>query len=285
MNKYLFKYYYIGLDKYFGSQRQNNVLTIEDRVIKTLRNRGYIKNPKDSNFESASRTDRYVSGRGAVFGIESLKKPILMELNSDLPEEIGIWSYAKVPNDFSPRFDAQMRHYKYIIPWPLDFLKEKHNFNWDLLKKACKDLEGTHDFQNFSKRDSLINNTVRDMKSINLSIKNNSIVIDFKSRAFLRQQIRRIVKKLIELANREINYNEFLTLMNPSDFKSFQPANPKGLILWNIEYSREIVDFKIDEKSLERMNKFFFSRKMDSFLQYNLFSLMQKNELSDDDQF
>lgn len=276
MERFFFKYYYIALEKYYGSQRQKNLLTIEDRVIETLQKRGYITDPQTSHFESASRTDRYVSARGAVFSIDSLKDPILMEINAHLPKEIGIWAYSKVPDDYSPRFKAQLRHYKYIIPLPFSFLKRKYNFDLKILKKACNQLEGTHDFQNFSKRSSSVNNTVRDMKSINLSINNDRIVINFQSQAFLWQQIRRIARKLIELGKGEIEYKEFIGLLDPSEFKSYQPANPKGLILWDVIYDDKKIKFKIDDKSSKRMKEYFVHQKRQSFLQYNFFSLMDE---------
>ncbi len=274
MSRFLFKYYYIGLGKYYGSQRQKNVLTVESRVIDTLKERKYIRDPQTSNFESASRTDRYVSARGAVFAIDSLKNPILMELNAHLPNEIGIWAYTKVPKTFSPRFNAKMRHYRYIIPWPFSFLKQNYDVDLKVLKNTCKKLEGVHDFQNFSKRDSKINNTERHMETVKVHLTNDTIIIDFKSKAFLRQQIRRIAKKLIEIITGEISIAEFKKLFNSSKFESYQPANPKGLILWDIEYDNEIVKFEMDRKSLERMRTFLFHRKMESFLQYNLFSLV-----------
>lgn len=276
MERFFFKYYYIALDKYYGSQRQKNLLTIEDRVIKTLQKRGYITDPQTSNFESASRTDRYVSARGAVFSIDSLKDPILMEINAHLPNEIGVWAYSKVPDNYSPRYEAQRRHYKYIIPFPFSYLKKNFNFDLEILKKACNQLEGTHDFQNFSKRSSSMDNTVRDMKSINVSIINDSIVIDFKSQAFLWQQIRRITQKLIELGKGEMQYEDFISLLDPSEFKSYQPANPKGLILWEIEYDDKVIEFKIDDKSLKHMKDYFIRRKLESYLQYNFFSLMDE---------
>lgn len=276
MERFFFKYYYIALEKYYGSQRQKNLLTIEDRVIETLQNRGYIKDPQTSHFESASRTDRYVSARGAVFSIDTQKDPILMEINAHLPEEIGIWAYSKVPNDWSPRFEARLRHYKYIIPFPLSFLKKNYNFDLNIFKKACDHLEGKHDFQNFSKRTSSVNNTVRELKSINVSTINDSIIIDFKSQAFLWQQIRRIARKLIELGKGEIQYEDFTELLDPSDFKSYQPANPNGLILWDIKYDDKVIEFKINDKSLKRMKEFFIRRKIESFLQYKLFSRMDE---------
>ena len=115
-SRYLLKIYYIGKSKYFGSQRQKNFLTIEDCIIDVLLNQKYINSIEKSGFEAASRTDRFVSARGACFTCILNRKPILMQINSALPAEIGVWAYAKVPLDFFSRYNAILRHYIYIVP-------------------------------------------------------------------------------------------------------------------------------------------------------------------------
>ena len=72
--RYLFKFYYSGSDKFHGSQRQNGYLTVEDTLIDGLKERDYINDVTDSGFEVASRTDRFVSARGAVFSVILAKK-------------------------------------------------------------------------------------------------------------------------------------------------------------------------------------------------------------------
>ncbi|TXT64550.1 MAG: tRNA pseudouridine synthase A [Promethearchaeota archaeon] len=283
MARWFFKYYYLGKEKYYGSQRQKDLLTVENVLLKTLKRRKYIKNAQDSGFESASRTDKYVSARGAVFAVDCLKYPILMELNSHMPKDIGIWAYSEVPEGYSPRFSALKRYYKYILPKPLSYLREKYNFDVSIVKEACNILKGTHDFQNFSKRDSEIINTVRTMEEIKLSIINDTVIIDFISEAFLRQQIRRIAKKLIQLGKGLIEWSEFIELLNPSKFISYEPANPKGLILWDIKYNDEMLLFQKDSKSIERMKNYFFTQKMAHYLKFNLFrSLLQQDDFSNE---
>ena len=166
--KYLFKMYYIG-SKFHGSQRQSNGLTIEDRVISELKEKSYITEVRNSEFEFASRTDRYVSARGAYFSCITKKKPILMEINSGLPHEMGVWAYSEVPIDFSARRKALLRKYLYIFPTPISYLERVYELDIKIMKKACKLLEGRHDFVNFSKREPNVVNTVKDMKSVILS--------------------------------------------------------------------------------------------------------------------
>lgn len=275
--KFFFKLYYIGKEKYYGSQRQDDVLTVEDKLIEILKKRGYISDEIQSEFQFASRTDRYVSARGGVFSVIPNKEPICMEINSYLPKDIGIWALAHAPINYSPRFNAISRHYRYIVPKSLSYLRKHHNFNLDLFKKACSQLEGTHDFQNFSKREISIKNTTRTLDEVNLEIINDTLIIDFISEAFLRQQIRRMIKKLLEVGMGEIKFEDFLNLFDSSNFISYESANPIGLILWDIHYDSN-VDFREDKKSVERMNTYFLEQKHQNWLKYKLFSCLKEND-------
>ena len=278
-NRYLFKFYYIGKNKFYGSQRQLDKNTIEGCLLNALVQNKYITNLNTSGFEVASRTDKLVSARGAAFSFISQKKPILMEINSILPKEIGVWAYCKVNLDFSSRFNALYRHYKYIAPIPIGVLEKDYVLNLDIIRKACKQLEGKHNFKNFSKKDRTGIKTIRDIQSVHMNISNKYIIFDFKSKAFLRQQVRRMVKKLLELGTGIISYSDFLDLFDPSKDISFQPADPKGLILWDVEFHKNI-DLKIDIKSVERMKLYFKNQKLKFGHRYQLFNFMHQNNLS-----
>lgn len=278
-SKFLFKVYYIGRKKYYGSQRQLDFLTIEQCIFNALKEKTYIHRVRDSEFEFASRTDRYVSARGACFTCITEKKPKLMEINSVLPKEIGIWAHTKVPMEFTSRHNAILRHYVYFVPTPISYLENTSRLNLDIMEQACQELEGHHNFANFSKKESNGIITIRDMDSVKLSIKKDHLIFEFKSRAFLRQQIRRIVKKVLELGKNEISYDDFLNLFDASVDISYQPAEPKGLILWDVKFD-EKVNFKEDPKSMERMNNYFLIKEISYNLKYNLFSTLQQDYFS-----
>lgn len=125
VKRYLFKFYYTGSKKFFGSQRQKDLLTVEGCLLNTLKETKYIESMERSKIEFASRTDRFVSAKGNAFAFNTLKLPILMEINRALPNEIGLWAYREVPQNFFSRYNAVYRHYKYIVPQTLTFLKKK----------------------------------------------------------------------------------------------------------------------------------------------------------------
>jgi tRNA pseudouridine38-40 synthase len=270
--RYLFKFFYIGTKKYFGSQRQPNHISIEQSLITALQEKKYIKNIKESGFEVASRTDRFVSARGSAFSFITEKKPILMEINSVLPKNLGIWAFSEVPLDFFSRFNAEYRHYKYITPY------EKKLMNLKNMKEACNALEGKHDFKNFSKFGKEEEKTIRDLQLATLNIDDNFIIFDFKSRAFLRQQIRRMVAKILEVGLEIINLDDFLDLFDSSKTISYQPADPKGLVLWDVYFGSNI-QFIIDIKSKERMYRYFNEKEKNHASKMRLFRLLQHNNI------
>ncbi len=278
--RYIFKFYYIGSKKYYGSQRQPDYPTVEECLLNALKERNYIKDDKKSGFEVASRTDKYVSARGSTFSFITEKLPILMEINTALPKNIGIWGYSEVSRDFLSRYNALYRHYKYLVPYSVIFCRKINSNNLNEMMRACKSFEGRHDFSNFSKREKDNEKTIRDILLASLALEDDFLIFDFKSRAFLRQQIRRMVAKIFELGLEKINYEQFLDLFDPSKTYSYQPADPLGLILWDINYGKK-VQFTIDAKSKERMKKFFMQQEKKFSTKQKLFSLMQHNNISE----
>ena len=273
-NRYLLKFFYIG-ENYYGSQRQLNHITVEECIINALLKKKYIIDVENSGFEVASRTDRHVSARGAAFSFIAEKPPILMEINSVLPKDIGIWAHVKVPQDFSSRFNAEYRYYKYIFP----IYSHDSDMDLDIMRKACKDLEGRHDFTNFSKNDKEEVVKLRDLIVARFEKHEHFLMFEFKSKAFLRQQIRRMMTKILELGKNQISYDDFLRLFDPSKEFSYKPAEANGLILWDVNYGQKL-RFEMDKKSVERMKTYLLQRYRDFDLKSRLFYIMEQNYLS-----
>lgn len=276
--RYLIKFYYIGSGKYFGSQRQIEYETIENYLIGSLLKKKYIEDIKTSGFEVASRTDKFVSARGACFSFLTNKTLTLMEINSMLPRDIGLWAFCEVKENFLSRFNAIYRFYKYIFLVP-EKKEGSYPYNLKLMKEACKILEGHHDFHNFSKREKKSIKTTRDMLLSNFEKDGKFLIFNFKSQAFLRQQIRRMVAKLLEVGKEVIDLEGFIHLFNTNEYISYQPADPEGLILWDIYYG-ENVHFTIDVKSYERMLQYFSKKCYMYNLKQKLFEILQHDDIS-----
>ncbi|TFF88652.1 MAG: tRNA pseudouridine(38-40) synthase TruA [Promethearchaeota archaeon] len=272
---YLVKYYYIGLKKYHGSQRQKQYPSIEEKIIEALKTKNYIKTVREGSVNFASRTDRHVSARGAAFSFSTSKKLTLMEVNTALPKEIGLWASSSVPEGFFARFQAVSRHYKYILSKSSHRLRSLTQVQLDSMRKACKILKGRHDFQNFSKRKKDQENTVKDLDLVKMTELDEFIIFDFISRSFLRQQIRRMVRKIIDVGIGEMSLEDFKVLFDSTNYISYQPAEPEGLILWDINYGDEF-ELIEDDTSIERMREYFGEKKRHHSLKKKLFEQLLK---------
>lgn len=112
-----------------------------------------------------------------------------------------------------------------------------------------------------------------------MSIDGDFIIFDFKSRAFLRQQIRRMVAKILDIGLGIINYEDFVDLFNPAKSISYQPADPFGLILWDINYGSSVIP-TVDKKSKDRMDNYFKEKEQKHASKTKLFRLIQHNNIS-----
>ena len=72
---------------------------------------------------------------------------------------------------------------------------------------------------------------------------------------------------------------DFLELFDNTNIVSYQPADPRGLILWDVDYGDEI-DFELDLKSVERMRVYFHNQDIKYGLKKKLYSVLQQNDFS-----
>lgn len=236
---------YLGWE-YSGFQRQPNRRTIEDIVIKVLQEEGAFDSPKNARYGFASRTDKEVSAIGQVISFNSeTSKIILSKINKELPEDIWIFGYKLVDFDFNPRKDTLEKHYRYITIYDGDVTT---------LKDIATRFEGTHNFRNLSKRDrKKSESTVRNIQKIEVKkIQSNLVAIDFFGKSFLWEQIRRIVRVILDVSKKIIDIEKVDDILEGKKVMNIQPMPGRGLILMNVMYG---FDFNYDKNIIKRINK------------------------------
>ena len=87
-----------------------------------------------------------------------------------------------------------------------------------------------------------------------------------------------MVRTIIDLGIGVIDYQHFLDLFDNSREFSFQPAEPEGLILWDIIFDNQI-KFNDDIKSMDRMKQYFFKKKLKYGFKHQLFNILQESNL------
>lgn len=211
---------------------------------------------EESEPVGASRTDSGAHAFGQVAHID-LAIPIPADrlqraLNRALPGDLRIVSSQEVPQDFHSRFCAAYRHYRYqILRDPVDAFRSRYahlyeqDFKLELMEVAAEFLVGQHDYLAFTEElDDSVENTSRELFSIEISEKANLIAIDVKGTAFLRGMMRRISGFLLEVGRGHRPAGDSLLLLsdrrNETQWPVVLPA--KGLTLVEVHYDEPYRD-------------------------------------------
>jgi tRNA pseudouridine38-40 synthase len=240
------KFAYNGIN-YHGFARQPNVLTIEEKIIKSLKKIGLLNDIKKSSFRYASRTDKGVSAIGNVFAlnIDNNKDNsinILKNLSKNI-DDIIYYGIRKVNNEFNPRF-AKKRIYRYY------FKNNKKKLN--KIKKVINLFEGEHDFSNFAKIEKL-KNPMKSIDTITIRERDDFFYIEFYAQSFLWHQIRKIISALNKYVNNKIKIEDITQAINNPNIKiDYGLSSPEPLILMDVIY-----DFNFDYyKTLNKLVEF-----------------------------
>lgn len=229
--------------KFHGFARQPNLRSVEGDLLNTLIKLNIISDVKKSCFRLSSRTDKGVSAIGNVvaFNTDNFNLKFLKVI-SDNMNDIITYGFAKIHEDFNPRF-ANYRFYRYYL----------NNKNFDIEKVifAATLFIGEHNFSNFARVESK-KDPVKKIENIIFNFEKNFLIIDFYAENFLWNQIRRIISALIKIGIGKITYDQILNALNNPHIKvdfGLSPAEP--LILKDIIY-----DFKFlySKKLLRKVN-------------------------------
>ena len=246
MFNYLIKIEYDGT-KFVGWQHQKNGISIQEKIEKALKKVLNIK----VKINGAGRTDKGVHafGQFANFLIEKKiedKIRFLNSINFFLKKSlISIITIREKENIFHARHHAKERIYEYQITNRRGSVSIDKNRSWhvkkkidvNLLKKAAKLLEGTHDFSTFRAASCSAKTPIKKMNLVKVEKRSDKIFIKFQSRSFLQNQVRSMVGCLKYLATGKWNLKEFENI-----FKSKKrilcapPAPAYGLYLFNVKY-------------------------------------------------
>ena len=232
---------------FVGWQRQKNGNSIQgsiEKVLKKLLKQKVI-------LHGSGRTDSGVHANEQSAHFNSIQKikdndKFLNSINFFLnKKKISILNIKKRNKLFHSRYSAKMRIYKYIIinrksPLSLDFNRAwhiKNKLNIKLMKKASKLLVGTKDYSMFRSSSCGANSPIRTIKSIEIKKEKEKIIFYFKSRSFLKQQVRSMVGCLKYIGEKKWNFTKLKKLI---DFKERSncapPAPPQGLYLLKVIY-------------------------------------------------
>jgi tRNA pseudouridine38-40 synthase len=194
----------------------------------------------------AGRTDAGVHalGQAAHFDtqwhrpIETLQRA----LNAVLPIDIAVPAIVRVPNEFSARFSAQSRTYRYTIlnqtvrsPIEIRYVSLiKEPLDEILMNSAARELIGVHDFGAFGTPPKG-EVTTRQMLRAGVERHGARVSIELQANAFLYRMVRRIVGTLVRVGNGAMSLGEFREVI-ARQRRAGPAVAPQGLCLIAINY-------------------------------------------------
>lgn len=230
---------------YHGFQIQPDVTTIqgvlEDTIFKLLGEKVHIY--------GCSRTDAGVHAVRYVAGF-MLSTPIPPEkiafvMNNALPKDIRILSSEEADESFHPRFSCLAKTYRYVINTNPDADVFSKNYEWQLrrnldvnaMQMAAKHIVGEHDFRSFMTTGPEMENTTRNVHSLEIIKEDNLIKIYIKADGYLYNMVRIITGTLVSVGEGRLSPDSVKYIIAKKDRNFAGPtAPPQGLALYEIYY-------------------------------------------------
>ena len=239
--RYLINLSYNG-SLFYGYQIQNNKITVEGEIEKTL---SKILNTK-INTVAASRTDRGVHAINQYCHFDYDKevnlKKLTHSLNSLINDGIYIRKITKVDDSFHSRYNVVQKEYIYKInmgeynPIEKDYVYQYNkSIKKDLIERFIKLMNGEHNFKSFTS-DKDKENYIRNI-NIEYKIQNKILYLKFTSSGFLRYMIKNIVGLLIDINENKKSLDDIKYIFDSKNRCSLGVCAPsEGLYLNKILY-------------------------------------------------
>ncbi len=230
--------------RFHGYARQRDVRTVQGDLEAAL---ARILEPVVT--EVAGRTDAGVHARHQVVsfrtGLKVDSDRLARSLTGLLGPEVVVYRCRPVPVEFSARFAARRRTYRYRIlnrPYP-DPLRRgitwhvKDPLDVSAMNRAARFLEGEHDFASFCRR-AEGRSTVRTVISAEWSVRSHEVVrLEIVGRAFCHQMVRSITAYCVEVGKGRLDPDNTPQVVAARDRNAARgAAPPHGLVLWRVDY-------------------------------------------------
>lgn len=157
----------------------------------------------------AGRTDAGVHGLCQVvhFDTDAVRTPRawMLGTTAHLPPAVCVRWAQPVPDDFSARFSARARHYRYrLINRPVRPALHRQYLSWDLrpldadaMHRAAQALLGEQDFSAFRTVHCQAPHARRDLQRICVTRDGDEVIVEVQANAFLHHMVRNIVGSLL----------------------------------------------------------------------------------------
>ncbi|MGN0740629.1 MAG: tRNA pseudouridine(38-40) synthase TruA [Treponema sp.] len=240
-----------------GWQRQDKsdngkpVRTVQGEIEKVLEKIHKTKISLQGSGRTDSGVHAFAQAANFFSPIDSIpEKKYVQALNSLLPGDIRISDSRQVPEDFSSRYSATKRTYRYFIIPSHKALASQMPYVWDIphdpdiitLNKMASCLKGELDCATFASSGDASLSTFRYLEDAHFFYQDifpatRALVFEITANAFLWKMVRSLVGSLIYFEKSGKDENYFKAVLESCDRSRAGPtAPPQGLFLWNVSF-------------------------------------------------
>lgn len=244
---------YDGSD-FHGWQRQPDVRTVQGELESALES--ILRSPVLT--EGASRTDAGVHALGQVANFKTETNMPLEKLaagvSSKLAPDANVIDAADVPEDFSSRFSAKGKVYRYFVmnsqtPLPVlrrQVLQVRPALDAEKMTAAAAHIRGEKDYRSFGAQTTDEENTICDIEHVEVTqvpcvllgeVPGRLLCIEVKGTRFLYKMVRTIAGTLVEVGKGRFEPEAITGIIEARDRGRAGPTlKPHGLYLVKVLY-------------------------------------------------
>ncbi len=200
--------------------------------------------------QGSGRTDTGVHALGQVAHVDLDKAPdsdtLAAALNAHLrPQPIAVLRAAPAPEDFSARFSAIRRAYRYVIVNRRAPLTLEAGRAWQIgpalddraMAAAARHLLGHHDFTSFRASQCQADSPRKTLDQITVTREAERITVTVAARSFLHHMVRNIVGSLVLVGKGKWQPDDIAAALAAQDRRAAGPtAPPDGLYLIGVAF-------------------------------------------------
>ena len=250
MPRYALRLEYDGAP-FCGWQRQHGQLSIQLVLEEAA---AHLNGGEPPLVTAAGRTDAGVHAEAQVAHLDLATDLPLERVREALnfhtrPHPVAVTGVAIVPEDWSARFSAIGRAYRYRIlnraarP-ALDWGRVWHvkkRLNAAAMHEAAQGLLGQHDFSAYRAGSCQAKSPVRTLDRLDVARLGDEVEIIAEARSFLHHQVRNMVGTLVEVGyGRRLASWPRAVLLGADRAKAGQTAPPEGLVLTGVRYPEAV---------------------------------------------
>lgn len=249
LRRYRMKIAYDGTD-FCGWQTQPNGVTIQQTLQEAIQ----ILTKEFCQPLASGRTDSGVHAKGQIAHID-LTKPIQnpdkfqRSLNGLLPRSIRILGFEPCTTKFHARYSVLRKTYHYFLH--LNPIEDpfSHRYHWwiheainiSTLEKACRALQGTHNFKAFANENHkgvAAIDSIRTLFRVEPHPTSSGLRLEFEGDGFLYKMVRNCTGLLVEVARGRSSIEDITHILNQESRSMLGYCAPaQGLFLHHVDYS------------------------------------------------